>query len=84
MDEKKFFIYICYSPNDELCHCNRIKHEHPKTNNESQQNQKWKSDIHTIKDPTKEQGVSLINGAPVRQSQLFFLLFISIKIVCSM
>lgn len=25
----------------------------------------WKRNVHTMKDPTKEQGVSLVNGAPV-------------------
>jgi hypothetical protein len=56
------FIHFFYRPNDELCHCNRAKCEHANTN---ERNGKWKQDIHTIKDPTKEQGVSLINGAPV-------------------
>ncbi|CAF1189094.1 unnamed protein product [Rotaria sp. Silwood1] len=51
-------------PNDKLCHCNRTKHEHLTTNDQWQQNEKWREDIHTIKDSTKEQGISLINGAP--------------------
>ncbi|CAF5039668.1 unnamed protein product, partial [Rotaria sp. Silwood1] len=51
-------------PNDKLCHCNRTKDEHLNTNDQWQSNEKCCADIHTTKDSTKEQGLSLINGAP--------------------
>ncbi|CAF1295890.1 unnamed protein product, partial [Rotaria sordida] len=51
-------------PNDKLCHCKRTKYEHLITNDQWQESEKWREDIHTIKDSTKEQAVSLINGIP--------------------
>jgi hypothetical protein len=59
-------MVICFfSPNEKLCHCNRTKDEHPNAKDSSPLNEKWQRENHTIKDPTKEQSVSLITGAPV-------------------
>lgn len=65
--KNKIVEFLYYSPNDKLCHCNRTKNEHPNTDDQSRSNEKWQRDNHTIKDPTKEQGVSPVNGAPVRE-----------------
>ncbi len=66
-EKNKIVEFIYYSPNDRLCHCNRTKNEHPNTDDQSRSNEKWQRDNHTIKDSTKEQGVSPVNGAPVRK-----------------
>jgi hypothetical protein len=65
--KNKIVHFIYYSPNNKLCHCNRTKNEHPNTDDQFQSNEKWQRNNHTIKDPTKEQGVSPVNGAPVRE-----------------
>ncbi|CAF3482445.1 unnamed protein product [Rotaria sp. Silwood1] len=64
INRRRCIAFLPDNPNDKLCHCNRTKHEHLTTNDQWQQNEKWREDIHTIKDSTKEQGISLINGAP--------------------
>ncbi|UJR20407.1 hypothetical protein I4U23_023538 [Adineta vaga] len=56
-------IFSPDSPNDKLCHCNRMKQEHSKEYDLSISNEKWKLDTHTNKIPLKQQGVSIVNGA---------------------
>ena len=58
-------VFIPVDSEDQLCHCNRMKDEHPLEKHSSIANGKWQRDVHTMKDPTKEQGVSMVNGAPV-------------------
>jgi hypothetical protein len=64
---EKIIHIICFSPNENLCHCNRTKDEHPNVKDQPPSNEKWQRENHTIKDPTKEQGISLITGAPVSE-----------------
>jgi len=57
------FTFFFVSTNSVLCFCNRPKQEHLHPNDEL--TVPWNSNVHIVKDPTKEQGVSLVNGAPV-------------------
>ncbi|CAF1615493.1 unnamed protein product [Rotaria sp. Silwood1] len=64
INRRRCIAFLPDNPNDKLCHCNRTKDEHLNTNDQWQSNEKCCADIHTTKDSTKEQGLSLINGAP--------------------
>lgn len=63
--QRRCTVFVPVASGDQLCHCNRIKDEHPIDKHSSISNGKWQRDVHTMKDPTKEQGVSMVNGAPV-------------------
>lgn len=56
-------MFLFVSANSELCCCNRPKQEHSIQNDEL--SAPWNASVHIVKDSTKEQGVSLANGAPV-------------------
>ncbi|CAF1028475.1 unnamed protein product [Adineta ricciae] len=55
---------VMFSPDhsdEQFCHCNRMRRDHPIIS--SNPHQPWRIDTHTERIFTKEQGVSLVNGA---------------------
>ncbi|CAF0946556.1 unnamed protein product [Adineta steineri] len=64
INSRRCVVFSPDNPNKKLCHCNRAANEHPEIDNQSGQNEEWRLDTHTIKEPNKEQGVCLTNGAP--------------------